>query len=53
MFDLLGFHILLLEGIHPTSSRTFKLLNILLLNWLADVRYKHFAIVVRPGEHSP
>jgi 2-polyprenyl-3-methyl-5-hydroxy-6-metoxy-1,4-benzoquinol methylase len=48
MFNLLGFQILLIEGIHPTSSRTFKILNMILLNFLADVKYKHFAIVVRP-----
>lgn len=48
MFNLLGFRIQLLEGIHPTSSRTFRILNMILLNRLADVRYKHFAVVVRP-----
>jgi len=48
MFCELGFEILLLEGIHPTSSRTFKLLNVLLGGALWDVRYKHFAIVVAP-----
>ncbi len=48
MFRQLGFEILSLEGIHPTSSRTFKLLNIIFLNALSDVRYKHFAAVVRP-----
>ncbi|MHC4681033.1 MAG: class I SAM-dependent methyltransferase [Planctomycetota bacterium] len=48
MFRLLGFRIQRLEGIHPTSSRTFKILNMILLNRLADVRYKHFAVVVRP-----
>lgn len=48
MFNQLGFEILELEGIHPTSSRTFKLLNIVLLNSLSDIRYKHFAAVVRP-----
>jgi 2-polyprenyl-3-methyl-5-hydroxy-6-metoxy-1,4-benzoquinol methylase len=47
MFSLLGFRIELLEGIHPTSSRTFRILNMILLNRLADVRYKHFAVVAR------
>jgi len=48
MLNLLDFEILVLEGIHPTSSRTFKVLNVALLNSLADIRYKHFAIVVKP-----
>jgi len=48
MFDKLGFKIFIFEGIHPTHSRTFRLLNIILLNALSDVRYKHFATVVRP-----
>jgi 2-polyprenyl-3-methyl-5-hydroxy-6-metoxy-1,4-benzoquinol methylase len=48
MFNLLDYQIMLIEGIHPTSSRTFKILNMILLNFLADVKYKHFAIVVRP-----
>lgn len=49
MLKLLDFEILLLEGIHPTSSRTFKILNLVLLNSINDIRYKHFAIVVKPG----
>ena len=48
MFESLGFEILLIEGIHPTSSRTFRVLNTLLLNTFADVRYIHFVCVVRP-----
>ncbi|MHC4573005.1 MAG: class I SAM-dependent methyltransferase [Planctomycetota bacterium] len=52
MFNQLDFEILELEGIHPTTSRTFKLLNIILLNCLSDVRYKHFAAVVRPKLQS-
>ena len=47
MFSILDFQIQLLEGIHPTSSRTFKIFNAILLNRLADIRYKHFAVVVR------
>ncbi|MBA7607179.1 hypothetical protein ES703_14337 [subsurface metagenome] len=52
VFDKLGFKILMFEGIHPTHSRTFKLLNIILLNALSDVRYKHFVAVVRPKLQS-
>lgn len=48
MFCELGFEILLLEGIHPTSSRTFKLLNMVLGGALWDVRYQHFVIVAAP-----
>jgi len=47
-FKQLGFEILELQGIHPTSSRTYKLLNILFLNLVSDIRYKHFAVVVKP-----
>jgi 2-polyprenyl-3-methyl-5-hydroxy-6-metoxy-1,4-benzoquinol methylase len=49
MFDELGFEILAIEGIHPTSSRTYKVLNLLLLGSIRDVRYKHFAVVARPA----
>lgn len=52
MFNKPDFEILELEGIHPTSSRTFRLLNMILLNSLSDVRYKHFAAVVRPKLQS-
>ncbi|MBW2740666.1 MAG: class I SAM-dependent methyltransferase [Deltaproteobacteria bacterium] len=48
MFDQLGFDIVTLEGMHPTSSRTFRILNAFLLNCLSDVRYKHFAVVAKP-----
>lgn len=47
-FNQLGFEMLELEGIHPTSSRTFKILNIIFLNLLSDIRYKHFAVVAKP-----
>ncbi|MHC4259719.1 MAG: class I SAM-dependent methyltransferase [Planctomycetota bacterium] len=48
MFERLDFEVLVFEGIHPTSSRTFKLLNMILSNFVSDLRYKHFAAVVRP-----
>ena len=47
-FARLGYRILTLEGIHPTTSRTYRLLNAVLLNALWDVRYKHFAVVASP-----
>lgn len=48
LFNELAFEISEIEGIHPTSSRTFKVLNMLLLNAIGDVRYKHFAVVAKP-----
>lgn len=48
VFKQLGYEIRTLAGIHPTSSRTFRILNFLLLNALRDVRYKHFVVVARP-----
>ncbi len=48
VFDRLGYDILKIEGMHPTSSRTFSILNTIMLNRTSDVRYKHFAVVVRP-----
>ena len=52
MFDNLEFNVQTFEGIHPTHSRTFRLLNMILLNSLSDVRYKHFAAVIRPKLQS-
>ncbi len=48
MFDELGFELLLFEGIHPTRSRTLKLLNIIFLNSFSDSRYKQYVSVARP-----
>ena len=45
IFEQLNYKIHRLEGMHPTSSRTFKLLNLLSLASLRDARYKHFAVV--------
>lgn len=47
-FKQLGFQILTMEGIHPTSSRTYRWLNRILCNAISDVRYKHFAVVAAP-----
>jgi 2-polyprenyl-3-methyl-5-hydroxy-6-metoxy-1,4-benzoquinol methylase len=47
MFNQLNFEILKLEGIHPTSSTTFKLLNLIFPNMLSDARYRQFAVVVK------
>lgn len=48
MFDNLEFKIHTFEGIHPTHSRTFKIVNFLLCNSLGDVRYLHYVAVVSP-----
>jgi len=48
MLEDLRFQILTLEGIHPTSSRTYRLLNMVLLGRVSDARWKHFAVVARP-----
>lgn len=47
-FEQLDYKIRRIEGMHPTSSRTFKLLNLLCLASLRDARYKHFAVVAEP-----
>lgn len=46
-FKGLGFDIVTLEGIHPTSSRTYKVINALSLGLLRDVRYKQVAVVAK------
>jgi inhibitor of KinA sporulation pathway (predicted exonuclease) len=48
MFDHLGFEVILMEGIRPTKNKGFRLLNILLFKALDDLKYFHFATVVRP-----
>jgi 2-polyprenyl-3-methyl-5-hydroxy-6-metoxy-1,4-benzoquinol methylase len=47
-FEQLGYVILVLEGIHATSSRTYRLLNAVLFNKLADMRHLQFAVVAKP-----
>ncbi len=47
-FSSLNYDIDCLVGKHPTSSRTFKLLNLCLFNALEDIRYKHYYVVARP-----
>jgi len=44
-FDELDYNVVRCDGLHPTSSKTWVLLNILLLNCLWDVRYKHFVVI--------
>lgn len=49
MFQELGFRILTLEGINPTVSRTYRILNLLSLHALADARYRQFVVVAVPA----
>jgi 2-polyprenyl-3-methyl-5-hydroxy-6-metoxy-1,4-benzoquinol methylase len=48
MFDTLGYTVLTIEGIHPTHSRTYRIINALLLNRLSDAGYRQFAVVAKP-----
>jgi 2-polyprenyl-3-methyl-5-hydroxy-6-metoxy-1,4-benzoquinol methylase len=45
MFASLGYEIQGIHGIHPTSSKSYRLLNTLFLNRLWDIRYKHFIVI--------
>jgi len=47
LFESLGYTIQTLQGLHPTSSKTAIVLNLLSLNRLWDIRYKHFIVVAR------
>lgn len=51
MFNKLGYSIKVLQGIHPVRSKSYKLLNFILLNHLWDVRYKHFVLVAQRGDN--
>lgn len=48
-FSQLGFEVLEIEGINPTSSRNFKVLNWLLFNKISDARYAQYACVAKPS----
>lgn len=47
MFEKMNYSINTLKGIHPSPSKSYKILNMLLLNRLWDVRYKHFIVVAQ------
>lgn len=49
LFKNAGFELLTIEGIHSISSRTYRVLNLLLLNSLWDVQFKHFVVVAKPA----
>jgi methionine biosynthesis protein MetW len=46
MFNNLNFNIQLIKGIHPTSSSTSKVFQLLTFGFFSDVKYKHFVSVV-------
>jgi 2-polyprenyl-3-methyl-5-hydroxy-6-metoxy-1,4-benzoquinol methylase len=48
MFNKLGFTVVTCEGIHPTHSRTCRVLNVVLFNALYDTKYRQFVIVAKP-----
>jgi len=48
-FIRLGFEIIRIEGINPSSSLKFKIANALLFNRFWDCKYLQFACVVRPA----
>jgi len=49
MFELLDFELLRIEGAHPTSSRSCRILRWLTFNVLSDIRHKHFITIVKAG----
>ena len=49
MFQTIGYSMRTLQGVHPTSSKTYFLLNALFLNRLWDLKYKHFIVVAEKG----
>lgn len=52
MFQMLGFELVRIEGAHPTSSRSCRILQWLTFNALSDIRYKHFITVAKIGSHN-
>jgi 2-polyprenyl-3-methyl-5-hydroxy-6-metoxy-1,4-benzoquinol methylase len=45
-FKELGFEIVLMKGIHPTSSLTCKIFQLLTFGFFSDIKYKHFVNVI-------
>jgi 2-polyprenyl-3-methyl-5-hydroxy-6-metoxy-1,4-benzoquinol methylase len=48
MFESTGYDILNLCGINPTKSKNYRILNLLLLGSISDMKYLQFACVARP-----
>ena len=51
-FEQLDFEILTMKGIHPTSSRTCKLLQLFTFGFFSDIRYKHFVNIIKPKSQA-
>ncbi len=51
-FQQLDFEILTMKGIHPTSSSTCKLLQLLTFGFFSDIKFKHFVNVIRPRSQA-
>jgi len=49
LFEESKFRVKKIEGIHPTTHKYFELLNFLLLNRIADMKYEQFAVVAEPA----
>jgi len=52
MYASLDFDIVQMKGMHPTSSSTCKLIQIVTLNRFSDIKYKHFVNVVKPKSQA-
>jgi len=51
-FEQLDFEILTIKGIHPTSSRTCKFLQLFTFGIFSDIRFKHFVNVIKPKSQA-
>jgi 2-polyprenyl-3-methyl-5-hydroxy-6-metoxy-1,4-benzoquinol methylase len=47
IFNQLGYDLITHEGVRPTRSKSFKIVNALFLNSLRDTQYRQFAVVAR------
>ena len=48
MFNELNFEIITIEGVNPTRSIAFNILNFALLKYIEDTRYMQFVCIVKP-----
>ncbi len=53
MFRNTGWTIKTIEGINPTSSKTYRILNALLLGIIQDIQYRQFALQAEITENVP
>jgi 2-polyprenyl-3-methyl-5-hydroxy-6-metoxy-1,4-benzoquinol methylase len=50
LFESAGYDILNISGINPTKSKNYRLLNLLLLGRISDMKYFQFACIAKPGD---